>query len=72
MPPEAIVSRPNRFGKNKIFKKNDREAGLEPKGWFRSCFLLYVILIIASPGQMTFLTSLQWITMRKKKRRDII
>ncbi len=36
--------------------------------------LLFIIriLIIASPGQMTFLTSLQWITMRKKKRRDII
>ena len=31
--PEATGIRLNRFGKNKNFKKNDREAGLEPKGW---------------------------------------
>ncbi len=33
---------------------------------------IYLFLNNVSPGQMTFLTSLEWITMRKKKRREML
>ena len=51
-PPEATGIRLNRFGKNKIFNKNDREAGLEPKGWFRSCFCILRCLLTTIVRQL--------------------